>query len=64
MTKNQDVRQKINDAGVKLWQVADKLNIHDSNFSRLLRKELSPQKKKEIFKIVNELKKGIKKDGE
>lgn len=53
--KNQDIRRAAAKANVKLWQVADALQMADSNFSRLLRKELPAQKKQEIFVIIREL---------
>ena len=37
---NQNIRKAAAEAGVKLWQIADKLGYTDSCFSRLLRKEL------------------------
>ena len=55
--KNIDIRKSVSENNLKLWQIADKLNMNDGNFSRLLRKELSEDKKKEIFKIIEELKK-------
>ncbi len=55
-TKNQDIKNFILKNNLKFWQIAEKLNINDGNFSRLLRKELTNEKKDEIFKIVNQLK--------
>ncbi|KAF1084855.1 hypothetical protein SPSYN_02025 [Sporotomaculum syntrophicum] len=54
---NQDIRGSVKKAGLYLWQVADKYGLVDSNFSRLLRKELPADKKERIFKIIDELKK-------
>ncbi len=54
---NLDIREMAQNSGVYLWQIALRLGMHDSNFSRLLRKELPPEKKKEIFQIISELKK-------
>lgn len=56
--KNQDIRVKAKEKKVRLWQIADKLNINDGNFSRLLRHQLSKEKKEQIFKIIDELAKG------
>ncbi len=55
--KNQDVRRAAQAAGVKLWQIADELGIMDTSFSRMLRKELSDEKKAEIFGIIEKLQK-------
>ena len=56
---NQDVRTAAKKAGVKLWQIADALGMNDGNFSRLLRRELSPEKKTQVFEIINNLSKGV-----
>ena len=53
---NLDIRTKAIEAGVKLWQVAEKLGISDSSLSRKLRKELSDEEKAKIKDIIAELK--------
>ena len=53
---NEDIRQAVKNAGLNLWQIADKLNINDGNFSRKLRKELSTEEKAKIVAIIDELK--------
>lgn len=57
--KNQDIRRAAQAAGVKLWQIADALGITDASFSRMLRKELSDEKKTEIFGIIEKLSKEV-----
>ena len=52
---NQKIRKTAAGAGVKLWQIADKLGITDSYFSRLLRKEFPADKQAEILRIIAEL---------
>lgn len=56
--KNLDIRQEVKENGLYLWQIADKLNISDNWLSRLLRHELSDEKKSEIRSIIKELKEG------
>lgn len=41
---------------VKKYQIADKLGITDTSFSRKLRKELSKEDKQKILSIIDELK--------
>jgi len=53
---NQDIKQEITEAGFKLWQIAEALNINDGNFSRKLRKELTAEEKEHIRSIIAELK--------
>ena len=45
---NQNIRKAAAGAGVKLWQIADKLGYTDSYFSRLLRKELPEDKQAQM----------------
>lgn len=42
---------------VKKYQIAEKLGITDTSFSRKLRKELPEEEKKNILKIILELSK-------
>ena len=58
--KNQDIRTEAQKMGVKLWQIAAKLNLSDCNFSRKLRKELKEDEKVIILSIINELNRGEK----
>ena len=50
--KNKDIRQEAQKANVKLWQIAEKLSVTDSTFSKILRKELSTEQKEKIFAII------------
>ena len=54
--KNIDIRTEAANAGVKLWQIAERLGINDGNFSRKLRQELSSEEKAKIRAIITELK--------
>lgn len=56
---NNDVRRAAAGAGVKLWQVADKLGIADCSLSRKLRKELPQEEKDRIFDIIDKLSKEV-----
>lgn len=54
--KNQDIRKYAKSKRVNLWQVSEKLGYaHETAFSRVLRHELSSEKKQEIRKIIDEL---------
>ncbi len=53
--KNKDIRDYARIKDVRLWQIAEKLNLCDSNFSRLLRHELPEDKKTEIKAIIDNL---------
>lgn len=55
MTTNQDVKRQAKQSGVFLWEIAEKLEVTDGNFSRKLRRELSPDEKQRIFSIIDEI---------
>lgn len=52
---NNDIRVMARNHGVRLWQIANKLNMQDSNFSKMLRTELPNEKKENIIKIIKEI---------
>lgn len=53
---NVDIRQYALEKRVNLWEVSEKLGYsHESAFSRVLRHELTEDKKQEIRKIIDEL---------
>jgi len=55
MKTNLDIRKAAKEKGVYLWQIADYLGMYDTNFSKLLRKELPTNKREEILQIIDEL---------
>lgn len=52
---NQKIRDYAQKKKVKLWEIANKLNILDCNFSRKLRTELPKDEQSKIIKIIDEL---------
>ncbi len=50
-----DVKRLILDSGVKLWQVAERWGLTDSNFSRRLRNPFSENEVQRIKGIIFEL---------
>lgn len=52
---NDDIRHTAQSKGIYLWQVAERYGVSDSNFSRLLRRELPKDKRQKIFQIINDL---------
>jgi len=57
---NQDIRKSIKDAGLNMYHVAHTYGLSDSNFSRLLRFELSLDEKKEILVAIEQAKEKFK----
>lgn len=50
-----EIKAMIKDAGIKLWEVADSLNMRDSEFSRRLRKPFNEAEVANIKRIISEL---------
>lgn len=55
MVANKQIREAAKSAGVKLWEIAAKVGITDSNFSRKLRRELSQAETARILAIISNL---------
>ena len=52
---NQDIRKKIRDAGLRNWQIADEMGIHDCTFCRWLRHEMNDEQKEHIRSAIEKL---------
>lgn len=52
---NKEIRAAAKEAGICLWEVAEKLNIQDSAFSRKLRRELPTEDREKVLSIIREL---------
>lgn len=57
--KNQAIRAKAATCGICLWQIAEKLGITDSTFSRKLRRELPQEEQERILSIIDEISKEV-----
>lgn len=55
---NQGIRSAAKSAGVFFWEIAEKLGIQDSAFSRKLRRELPEEERTKILGIIEEIAKG------
>lgn len=52
---NEDIKNIAKENNIRLWRVAEKLGVSDSNFSRMLRYKLSKEDKDRILAAVKEL---------
>ncbi|HPT70544.1 MAG TPA: hypothetical protein PKW50_10380 [Syntrophomonas sp.] len=52
---NMEIRNATRTAGLKLWQVAEAYGMTESSFSRMLRKELSPENNQKVIDIIHHL---------
>lgn len=59
---NKGIRDAINAAGIKHWQVADAMGVTDCTFCKWLRKELPPEKQREVMDAIQRVvkQKGVK----
>ena len=55
ISRNKDIKDYIKKSGVQFWRVAERLGMADTSFSRILRYELSNERKQEIYKAVDDL---------
>ena len=53
--KNRDIRELAKSNNVKLWEIAEKLNVSEFTFSRRLRHEMKETEKEHIINIIKEL---------
>lgn len=60
MENNTEIRNAIFKNNIKKWEIANKLGVTDSTFSRMLRTEMSEENKKKILEIINNYKKEVK----
>lgn len=52
---NNDIRQAVKEADIKMYALADKLGMADTTLCRKLRKEFSEEEKLKAFQAINEL---------
>lgn len=52
---NMEIRDVLFRHNLKHWKVADSLGVSATTFSRWLRTELPPTKKKEILEVIEKL---------
>ena len=50
--KNKEIKIAMIEKGLKQWQVAEALGIHESVFSRMLRNELPEDEKKTVLEAI------------
>lgn len=53
---NQDIRNEIKRRNYYMWEVANKLGMHENSFYRFLRKKLTIEERDMIFSALDKLK--------
>ncbi len=54
-TANEELKAYAKEREVFLWQVAERLSLQDSNFSKKLRRELPDGERERILAIIDQL---------
>ena len=52
-----EIKKAILSAGLKLWQVANALNMQDYSFSRKLRYDFNEEDTQKVLSVIEDLKK-------
>lgn len=52
---NLEIRNRAKEAKVKLWEIAERLSLQDSNFSKKLRRELPEEERDRILAIIDQI---------
>ena len=55
MLCNTDIRAASKQSGVRIWEIADRLNISEPTMTRKLRRELPAEEKQRIFSLIDEI---------
>lgn len=53
---NEVLKTTAKESGVFLWEIAERLNISDSHFSRKLRRELSDPEREAVLAAIEQIK--------
>lgn len=53
--ENKAIKDAARIQGVKLWEIAERLGICDTTFSRKLRRQLQPEETERILAIIEEI---------
>ena len=54
-TANEKLKVYAKEREVFLWQIAERLSLQDSNFSKKLRRELPAEERKRILEIIDQI---------
>lgn len=60
MKQNMRIREAAKATGVRMWQIAEKLGIQDTAFSRKLRHELPEKEAEKVLSIIAQLAEEVK----
>lgn len=50
--RNKEIKDYIKSKNISMWRVAERLGISDSSFSRMLRYEITAEKRQKYMKLL------------
>lgn len=53
---NEQLRAVMRENNIYMWQVAKKLNVYETSFSKWFREELSEERKQQVLSAIEEIK--------
>lgn len=59
---NKDIRNRLKKENIYLWQIADKLGIHETTLIKKLRKELTKEQNMQLLSAVESIRLSRKKE--
>ena len=60
---NMMIRERAKESGVYFWEIAERLGIQDSAFSKKMRRELPDEEREKVLAIIHELSQEKQKEG-
>lgn len=55
MITNEKIRISAEKNGVRLWEIAERFGVEDATFSRWLRREFSPERRKQALLFIRDI---------
>lgn len=55
MMANREIKEAAKKSGVRMWQIAERIGVHEGTFCRKMRHDVSQQERVEIMAIIAEL---------
>lgn len=53
---NEQIRAVMRENNIYMWQVAKKLNVYETSFSKWFREELPEERKQQVLSAIEEIK--------
>ena len=54
MRKNEEIKSALKEAGLKQWELAEKIGVGETTLSRWMRTELPAEKKQKMLQVIED----------